>query len=99
MMKDDAISRRDAIDRIEGITASMSVCVNSDEANGMRRMKKQAILELTNMPSVHSKNAIMCKDCKFSDEFDGDIWICRRYKEPFRVLAIDTCNVAERKEE
>ena len=48
------------------------------------------------LPSVHPE-IIRCKDCKFSDEFDGDVWLCRRRKESFRVLAIDTCNVAKRR--
>ena len=34
----DLISRQAAIDAIEGITSSMSVCVNSDECHGMKRM-------------------------------------------------------------
>lgn len=49
-----------------------------------------------NMPSEQPE-IIRCKDCKFSDEFDGAVWLCRRSKESFRVLAIDTCNYAKRK--
>ena len=40
-----------------------------------------------------------CKDCKFSDEFEGDVWLCRRRKKSFRVLKTDTCNVAERRQD
>lgn len=57
------------------------------------------VTRLLSLTAVYPKAPVTCRDCKFSDEFEGDIWICRRYKEPFRVLAIDTCNVAERKEE
>ena len=48
----DLISRQEAIDRIEGITSSMSVCVNSDECHGMKRMQRQAVLEIANMTSA-----------------------------------------------
>ena len=47
---DDLISRRDAIEAIEGITSNMSVCVNQDECHGMKRMQRQAVLEITNLP-------------------------------------------------
>lgn len=46
------ISRREAIDAVECITSSMSVCLNEDECHGMKRMQRQVILELTNMPSA-----------------------------------------------
>lgn len=68
-MNDDAISRKDAINRIDWISSGMSVCATLDEANGMRRMKKQAILELTNMPSAQptqtnaESNAESTQDC------------------------------------
>ena len=48
-MRKDTIYRQDAIDAIEGITSNMSVCVNSDECHGMKRMQKQAVLEIANM--------------------------------------------------
>jgi len=49
---DDLIRRKDAIDAVEHITSSMSVCVNSDECHGMKRMQRQAVIELTNVPSA-----------------------------------------------
>ena len=51
-MKDDMVSRRAAIDAVECITSSMSICLNEDECHGMKRMQRQAILELANMPSA-----------------------------------------------
>ena len=49
---DDSISRQAAIDAIEHITSSMSVCVNTDECHGMKRMQRQAVIELANLPSA-----------------------------------------------
>lgn len=49
---DDLISRQAAIDAVEHITSSMSVCVNSDECHGMKRMQRQTVIELTNLPSA-----------------------------------------------
>ena len=46
----DLISRQAAIDAVEHITSSMSVCVNSDECHGMKRMQRQTVIELTNLP-------------------------------------------------
>lgn len=48
----DTISRQSAIDAVEHITSSMSVCVNSDECHGMKRMQRQAVIELANLPSA-----------------------------------------------
>lgn len=48
----DLIRKKDAIDAIEGITSGMSICVNSDECHGMKRMQRQAVLEIANMPSA-----------------------------------------------
>lgn len=46
----DTISRREALDIVEHITSSMSICLNEDECHGMKRMQQQVILELANMP-------------------------------------------------
>jgi len=50
--KNDLLRRQDCIEAIEGITCSMSLCVNADECHGMQRMRKQAVIELANMPAV-----------------------------------------------
>lgn len=47
---DDLVSRKAAIDAVEGITSSMSICVNLDECHGMKRMQRQAVIELANLP-------------------------------------------------
>ncbi|MBP3901166.1 MAG: hypothetical protein J6D53_06905, partial [Blautia sp.] len=60
------ISRKDAIDAVEHITSSMSVCVNSDECHGMKRMQRQAVIELTNLPSAQPDNQInLCDSCDY----------------------------------
>ena len=48
----DLIERQVAIDAVEHITSSMSVCVNTDECHGMKRMQRQAVIELANLPSA-----------------------------------------------
>lgn len=48
----DFISRQAAIEAVEHITSSMSVCVNTDECHGMKRMQRQAVIELANLPSA-----------------------------------------------
>ena len=59
----DCISRRAAIDAIEHITTSMSICLNSDECHGMKRMQRQAVIELANMPAIQPE-IVRCKDCR-----------------------------------
>ena len=48
----DLIDRQAAIEAIESITSSMSVCINKDECHGMKRMQRQAVNELANIPSA-----------------------------------------------
>ena len=52
----DLISRQAAIDAVEHITSSMSVCVNSDECHGMKRMQRQTVIELTNLPPAQPED-------------------------------------------
>ena len=54
-MNDDLISRQAAIEAVEHITSSMSICVNTDECHGMKRMQRQAVIELANLPSAQKK--------------------------------------------
>lgn len=51
----DLINRKAAIEAVEHITSSMSVCVNTDECHGMKRMQRQAVIELANLPSAQSE--------------------------------------------
>lgn len=67
-MKDDTVSRAMAIEAVENITSSMSICLNEDECHGMKRMQRQAILELANMPSAQI-------DCSYCIANGGD-WEC-----------------------
>lgn len=66
-MMDKLISQQAAINVVSEITTTMSVCTNKDECYGMKRMQKQAITELANLPSVEpcgnvvSRNAIVQK--------------------------------------
>ena len=48
----DLLRRQDCINAIEEITSSKSVCVNIDECHGMKRMQRQAVIELANIPAV-----------------------------------------------
>lgn len=48
----DLIERQTAIEAVEHITSNMSVCVNTDECHGMKRMQRQAVIELANLPSA-----------------------------------------------
>lgn len=59
----DTISRQAAIEAVEYITSSMSVCVNTDECHGMKRMQRQAVVELANLPSAQPE-IIRCKECR-----------------------------------
>ena len=45
----DPIERQDAIDAVENITSSMSVCINRDECHGMRRMQRRAVIALEDL--------------------------------------------------
>jgi len=48
----DVIYRSDAIDAIDGIVSTLSVCINVDECKGMFRMKKRAKEEVESLPSA-----------------------------------------------
>ena len=70
----DCISRQAAIDAVEHITSSMSVCVNTDECHGMKRMQRQAVIELANLPSAQpdATRNNDCNGCKFVGCYDTD---------------------------
>ena len=88
-MMDDLISRRGAINTVSEITTTMSVCTSKDECYGMKRMQKQAITELENMPSaeqeapdinvgnldaISRQQAFDALHCHFADGFEEDRW-------------------------
>ena len=57
-LDDDCISRKMAVEAIEGIVSSMSVCFSVDECHGMKRMQKRAIDEVMNLPAIQTINHI-----------------------------------------
>jgi hypothetical protein len=89
----DCISRQAAIDAVEHITSTMSVCVNTDECHGMKRMQRQAVIELTNLPSAQPEpDIIACGDCKH--------WICHDKRCGYwnhGVKPLDWCCHGERR--
>ena len=93
----DLISRQAAIDAIEFITSSMSVCVNTDECHGMKRMQRQAVIELANLPSAQPE-IIRCKDCRYyQDNNDGYPHINCKWDANETPDADDFCSGAERR--
>ena len=48
----DVIYRSGAIEAIDGIVSTLSVCINIDECKGMFRMKKRAKEEVEGLPSA-----------------------------------------------
>ena len=97
----DLIERQKAIEAVEHITSSMSVCVNTDECYGMKRMQRQAAIELANLPSAQPE-IIRCKDCKHH-------WTYRpmgnmptetcEFEQTFYDANVDFCSLAERRTE
>ena len=95
----DFISRQAAIEAVEHITSSMSVCVNTDECHGMKRMQRQAVIELANLPSAQPE-IVRCKECKHH-------WIHRcmdsmpteicELDQTFYDANVDFCSLAERR--
>ena len=57
-LDDDCISRKMAVEAIEDIVSSMSVCLSVDECHGMKRMQKRAIEEVINLPAIQTTNHI-----------------------------------------
>lgn len=57
-LDDDCISRKMAVEAIEGIVSSMSVCFSVNECHGMKRMQKRAIEEVMNLPAIQTTNNI-----------------------------------------
>lgn len=70
----DTISRNAAIDAVEHITSSMSVCDTTDECHGMERMQRLAVIELANLPSAQPE-IVHCKDCiNWSNRHLCEVW-------------------------
>ena len=90
-MMDDLISRRDAINAVSEITTTMSVCTNKDECYGMKRMQKQAITELANLPSTI--NVVNMDDCisrtQAIDTLDVGAELLRRVLDDMDVVGVE----------
>ena len=55
-MKDDRlISFNAALDEVESIVDTMSVCISMDECKGMRRMKDNVLERLKALPSAQTE--------------------------------------------
>ena len=54
-----------AMESIDEIVCSMSVCINSDYCNGMRTMKDMALHAIEKQPTVDAVPVVRCKDCKY----------------------------------
>ena len=60
-----------AIESIDEIVCSMSVCINSDYCNGMRAMKDMALHAIEKQPTVDAVPVVRCKECKHRPKYDG----------------------------
>ena len=92
-MMDDLISRRDAINAVSEITTTMSVCTNKDECCGMKRMQKQAITELANLPSAEPEQTAMIKEIRrwinSGNRGNADYFIVDRIEEIINAYEIN----------
>lgn len=62
-----------AIEGIDEIVCSMSVCINSDYYKGMRAMKDMALHAIEKQPTVNAVEVVRCKDCRWGKEACGNI--------------------------
>ena len=86
----DTISRQAAIEAVEHITSSMSVCVNTDECHGMKRMQRQAVIELANLPSTQPEplsDAYMKAVWTWLLEYQIDVAEMKGRYTPYEVLS------------
>lgn len=67
-----------AMESIDDIVCSMSVCINSDYCNGMRAMKNAVIHAIEKQPTVDAVQVVRCKDCKYKPSWREGV------KEEFR---------------
>lgn len=86
---DDLIRRQDVINAIDNLQykfdEGLTWCVRMDIYKA-----------IYNLPSTQFIDSVECKDCKFSEEFQGDIWLCKRCKKSVIVLPTDTCSKAKK---
>lgn len=100
MINDDCISRKMAVEAIEGIVSSKSVCLSVEECYGMKRMQKRAIEEVINLPAIQTTNHIAdvskkvvssqpvrCKNCKYAHmTISGSCKYCDQFTDDYGQL-------------
>lgn len=59
------IDETKAIESIDEIVCSMSVCINSDYYNGMRKMKDMALHAIEKQPTVNADPVVRCGECAY----------------------------------
>lgn len=88
----DYIKREDAIEFVESLVSTMSVCINKDECVGMNSMKKRAIGALHDVPAAdvrenkheewinNDQYHVRCSNCKheYHDSIIGVALFCPR---------------------
>ena len=67
------IEKDKAIEAVENIVCSMSVCMNIDEYKAKRQMKEMAVAKLKRMPPTQPE-IIRCKDCENWDTSWQNDW-------------------------
>lgn len=85
-MENNLIDRQEAIDAIENLVSSMSVCINVDEYHGMRDMKYRALKAINELPSAQPDLDEWCPDCK---EYDKERNSCPRWNRVIKETLKD----------
>lgn len=65
----DYIKREDAIEFVESLASTMSVCINKDECVGMSSMKKRAIGALHDVPAADVRENVHAKAIPDFEQF------------------------------
>lgn len=102
-MENDLISRQVAIESIDEIVCSMSVCINSDYYHGMRAMKDMALHAIEKQPTVDAVPVKVIEQFKW--ERDTAIQQLEEHGIPFcgkadvvAVVRCKDCKYWERKD-
>ena len=80
------IKREDAVRNIEKIVDTMSVCLNRDEYNGMRRMKKLCIDALLQTQAVDVRENVHGEWLHQEYDWAGDYLECSNCHEEYCVI-------------
>lgn len=77
------IKREDAVRNIEQIADTMSVCLNEDECNGMRRMKQLCIAAVVQTRSADVRENVTGQWIHHEYDWAGDYWECSNCHEEY----------------